>query len=164
MFNGNLCKIFFQESTKLSWSSFTFWSGERSKQNTINDSSLKPFGLTCWWRFWPFDHQDRNSATIIHKFSSTLNHQHHDVTNITVNNFWRYAPVGIIFLIASKIITMTDVEETFRKLGLYMGTVIAGLAIHGLIVLPLIYIVGTKNFTLRKVSKTFLEIFGYIVI
>ena len=61
--------------------------------------------------------------------------------------------MGIIFLIASKIITMTDVEETFRKLGLYMGTVIAGLAIHGLIVLPLIYIVGTKNFTLRKFSK-----------
>ena len=68
--------------------------------------------------------------------------------------------MGIIFLIASKIITMTDVEETFRKLGLYMGTVIAGLAIHGLIVLPLIYIVGTKNFTLRKVSKTFLRSLG----
>lgn len=60
-----------------------------------------------------------------------------------------YAPIGIIFLIASKIVTMTDVEETFRKLGLYMGTVIAGLAIHGLIVLPIIFIVGTKNFTLR---------------
>ena len=65
---------------------------------------------------------------------------------------FRYAPVGIIFLIASKIITMTDVEETFRKLGLYMGTVIAGLAIHGLIVLPIIFIVGTKNFSLRIVS------------
>ena len=62
---------------------------------------------------------------------------------------FRYAPIGIIFLIASKIITMTDVEETFRKLGLYMGTVIAGLAIHGLIVLPIIFIVGTKNFRLR---------------
>ena len=47
---------------------------------------------------------------------------------------------------------MTDVEETFRKLGLYMGTVIAGLAIHGLIVLPIIFIVGTKNFSLRIVS------------
>jgi len=65
---------------------------------------------------------------------------------------FRYAPIGIIFLIASKIITMTDVEETFRKLGLYMGTVIAGLAIHGLIVLPIIFIVGTKNFRLRIVS------------
>ena len=71
---------------------------------------------------------------------------------LSVKCIFRYAPVGIIFLIASKIISMTDVEETFRKLGLYMGTVIAGLAIHGLIVLPLIFIVGTKNFTLRKVS------------
>ena len=66
--------------------------------------------------------------------------------------------MGIIFLIASKIISMTDVEETFRKLGLYMGTVIAGLAIHGLIVLPLIYIVGTKNFTLKKFSNAFFEV------
>ena len=73
---------------------------------------------------------------------------------LSVKCIFRYAPVGIIFLIASKIITMTDVEETFRKLGLYMGTVIAGLAIHGLIVLPLIFIVGTKNFTLRKVSSS----------
>ena len=48
---------------------------------------------------------------------------------------------------------MNDVEETFRKLGLYMGTVIAGLAIHGLIVLPIIFIVGTKNFTLRQDSS-----------
>ena len=49
---------------------------------------------------------------------------------------------------------MNDVEETFRKLGLYMGTVIAGLAIHGLIVLPIIFIVGTKNFTLRQDSSS----------
>ena len=59
---------------------------------------------------------------------------------------------------------MTDVEETFRKLGLYMGTVIAGLAIHGLIVLPIIFIVGTKNFTLRNVLKAFREQIGTVAI
>ena len=102
----------------------------------------------CRWQLQDFVEHFGHLVNIIQKLLPILSHQHH-------SNFWRYAPVGIIFLIASKIITMTDVEETFRKLGLYMGTVIAGLAIHGLIVLPLIYIVGTKNFTLRKVSKTF---------
>nr|prf neuronal Glu transporter EAAC1 [Rattus norvegicus] len=55
-----------------------------------------------------------------------------------------YMPIGILFLIAGKIIEVED-WEIFRKLGLYMATVLSGLAIHSL-VLPLIYfIVVRKN-------------------
>uniref|UniRef100_H2YDN5 Amino acid transporter n=1 Tax=Ciona savignyi TaxID=51511 RepID=H2YDN5_CIOSA len=57
-----------------------------------------------------------------------------------------YAPIGIIFLIAGEIMKMQDPAKVLEQLGLYMATVIAGLAIHGLIVLPLIYfIVVRKN-------------------
>ncbi|XP_008536502.1 excitatory amino acid transporter 3 isoform X1 [Equus asinus] len=56
-----------------------------------------------------------------------------------------YMPLGILFLIAGKIIEVED-WELFRKLGLYMVTVLSGLAIHSLIVLPLIYfIIVRKN-------------------
>ncbi|RMC19480.1 hypothetical protein DUI87_04092 [Hirundo rustica rustica] len=56
-----------------------------------------------------------------------------------------YMPIGILFLIAGKIIEVED-WEIFRKLGLYMATVISGLAIHSSIVLPLIYfIIVRKN-------------------
>ena len=55
---------------------------------------------------------------------------------------------------------MNDVEETFRRLGVYMGTVIAGLAIHGLIVLPIIFIVGTKNFKWRAPLDYFKYVTG----
>ncbi|KAM3654899.1 excitatory amino acid transporter 3 isoform X1 [Ammospiza nelsoni] len=56
-----------------------------------------------------------------------------------------YMPIGIVFLIAGKIIAVED-WEIFRKLGLYMATVIIGLAIHAGIVLPLIYfIIVRKN-------------------
>ncbi|XP_072928639.1 excitatory amino acid transporter 3 isoform X3 [Hemitrygon akajei] len=56
-----------------------------------------------------------------------------------------YMPIGILFLIAAKVMEVDD-WEIFRRLGLYMATVLSGLAIHGIIILPLIYfIVVRKN-------------------
>ena len=57
------------------------------------------------------------------------------ITQIIIN----FAPVGVAFLVAEQIIRMKSVEETFKGLGLYFGTVILGLFIHGLIVLPILY-------------------------
>uniref|UniRef100_A0A3B3ZQP6 Amino acid transporter n=1 Tax=Periophthalmus magnuspinnatus TaxID=409849 RepID=A0A3B3ZQP6_9GOBI len=55
-----------------------------------------------------------------------------------------YMPVGILFLIAAKIIEVED-WEIFRKMGLYMVTVLS-LAIHSVVCLPLIYfIIVRKN-------------------
>ncbi|NXO21904.1 EAA3 protein, partial [Cisticola juncidis] len=55
-----------------------------------------------------------------------------------------YMPIGILFLIAGKIIEVED-WEIFRKLGLYMATVISGLAIHSSIILPLIYLIIVRK-------------------
>uniref|UniRef100_A0A4W6F6V8 Amino acid transporter n=1 Tax=Lates calcarifer TaxID=8187 RepID=A0A4W6F6V8_LATCA len=56
-----------------------------------------------------------------------------------------YMPVGILFLIAAKIIEVED-WEIFRKMGLYMVTVLSGLAIHATVCLPLIFfIIVRKN-------------------
>lgn len=49
-----------------------------------------------------------------------------------------YMPVGILFLIAAKIIEVDD-WDIFRKMGMYMVTVLSGLAIHAIVFLPLIY-------------------------
>uniref|UniRef100_A0A8C1J359 Amino acid transporter n=1 Tax=Cyprinus carpio TaxID=7962 RepID=A0A8C1J359_CYPCA len=55
-----------------------------------------------------------------------------------------YMPVGILFLIAAKIMEVDD-WEIFRKMGLYMVTVLSGLAIHSVIFLPLIYFVFVRK-------------------
>ncbi|XP_006629967.1 excitatory amino acid transporter 3-like [Lepisosteus oculatus] len=56
-----------------------------------------------------------------------------------------YMPIGIMFLIAAKIIEVDD-WDIFRKLGLYMVTVLSGLAIHAIVCLPLLYfIIVRKN-------------------
>ena len=51
----------------------------------------------------------------------------------------RYSPIGIACLVAAKIVEMDNVGETFEKLAYYFLTVMAGLCIHGLITLPVIY-------------------------
>uniref|UniRef100_A0A7N5JGE6 Amino acid transporter n=1 Tax=Ailuropoda melanoleuca TaxID=9646 RepID=A0A7N5JGE6_AILME len=78
---------------------------------------------------------------ILVDFFNALN----DATMKLVQIIMCYMPLGILFLIAGKIIEVED-WEIFRKLGLYMATVLSGLAIHSLVILPLIYfIVVRKN-------------------
>ncbi|KAM7240982.1 hypothetical protein CapIbe_007554 [Capra ibex] len=68
-----------------------------------------------------------------------------DATMKIVQIIMCYMPIGILFLIAGKIIEVED-WEIFRKLGLYMATVLSGLAIHSIVILPLIYfIIVRKN-------------------
>ncbi|XP_047442895.1 excitatory amino acid transporter 4 [Mugil cephalus] len=56
-----------------------------------------------------------------------------------------YAPVGILFLIAGKIVEMKDVAQVGGQLGMYTVSVIVGLLIHGLFVLPLLYFLVTRK-------------------
>lgn len=57
----------------------------------------------------------------------------------------RYAPIGILFLIAGKILEMEDLAVMGGQLGMYTLTVIVGLLIHGLCVLPLIFFIVTHK-------------------
>ncbi|XP_055040201.2 excitatory amino acid transporter 4 isoform X1 [Misgurnus anguillicaudatus] len=56
-----------------------------------------------------------------------------------------YAPVGILFLIAGKIVEMKDLALVGGQLGMYTMSVIVGLLIHGLFVLPLLFFVVTRK-------------------
>lgn len=57
----------------------------------------------------------------------------------------RYVPVGIMFLVGSKIVEMKDIIVLVTSLGKYIFTSILGHFIHGGIVLPLIYFVFTRK-------------------
>ncbi|KAH0625953.1 hypothetical protein JD844_034342 [Phrynosoma platyrhinos] len=56
-----------------------------------------------------------------------------------------YFPLGIVFLIAGKILEMEDPYVIGKKLGLYAMTVVTGLAIHSLCFLPLLFVLLTKK-------------------
>lgn len=69
-----------------------------------------------------------------------------DATMVLVSWIMWYAPVGILFLVAGKIVEMENVEMLFASLGKYILCCLLGHAIHGLLVLPLIYFLFTwKN-------------------
>ncbi|XP_010786932.1 excitatory amino acid transporter 3 [Notothenia coriiceps] len=77
---------------------------------------------------------------ILLEFFDALN----EATMRLVNIIMCYMPVGILFLIAAKIIEVED-WEIFKKMGLYMVTVLSGLAIHATICLPLIFFVIVRK-------------------
>uniref|UniRef100_A0A8C5BKV2 Amino acid transporter n=1 Tax=Gadus morhua TaxID=8049 RepID=A0A8C5BKV2_GADMO len=56
-----------------------------------------------------------------------------------------YAPIGILFLIAGKIVEMDDILSMGGQLGMYVVTVTAGLLVHALVVLPLLYFAVTRK-------------------
>lgn len=59
--------------------------------------------------------------------------------------FTRISPFGICSLIAAKLAGMGDIGQAFEMLGYVMGTAVAGLFIHGVIVLPLVYFIFTRK-------------------
>ncbi|KAM8999799.1 excitatory amino acid transporter 5 isoform 1-T1 [Sarcophilus harrisii] len=56
-----------------------------------------------------------------------------------------YFPFGIVFLIAGKILEMDDPTTIGKKLGFYAITIVCGLIVHGLLILPMLYFVITKK-------------------
>ncbi|CAF3485857.1 unnamed protein product [Rotaria sordida] len=56
-----------------------------------------------------------------------------------------YSPVGIMFLVAGKILEIEDLLQLARSLGMYALTVLLGLAIHALVTLPLIFYAVTRQ-------------------
>ncbi|KAF7634332.1 Amino acid transporter [Meloidogyne graminicola] len=63
-----------------------------------------------------------------------------------------YSPIGISSLIASKILSVENLNETANSLAMYCLTIIIGLSIHSLISLPLLYffLTGKNPFIFAK--------------
>ncbi|XP_072346219.1 neutral amino acid transporter B(0) [Scyliorhinus torazame] len=75
------------------------------------------------------------------RFFSSFN----EATMVLVSWIMWYAPFGIMFLVAGKIVEMENVLLLFTSLGKYICCCIVGHLIHGLIVLPLIYFIFTRK-------------------
>ncbi|CAF3602432.1 unnamed protein product [Rotaria sp. Silwood1] len=74
-----------------------------------------------------------------------------------------FSPIGIFFLIVAKILQMDSLSDFVGSLGLYMATVLAGLFIHGFIILPLILFIITRMNVfkyIRGMSQALVTAFG----
>ncbi|XP_029434595.1 excitatory amino acid transporter 1 isoform X4 [Rhinatrema bivittatum] len=88
---------------------------------------------------------------IIHPGKGTKENMHREgkIEQVTAADAFldliRYAPLGILFLIAGKIVEMEDMGVVGGQLGMYTVTVIIGLLIHGVFVLPLLFFLVTRK-------------------
>uniref|UniRef100_A0A3Q0KCR1 Amino acid transporter n=1 Tax=Schistosoma mansoni TaxID=6183 RepID=A0A3Q0KCR1_SCHMA len=80
-------------------------------------------------------------AVIMVQFFSVLN----EVVMRMVQVIMLYSPFGIFFLILGKMLEIENLSDTAKALGLYMVTVISGLAIHLLGTLALLYYAVTRK-------------------
>merc|ERR1712168_1557538 len=73
------------------------------------------------------------------------------------------APIGVFFLIGGQVLGMGDFGKVLMQLGWYFTTVILGLFIHGLIVLPILYSVITRTLPFKfiwNMANAFTTAFG----
>ncbi|XP_009077940.1 PREDICTED: excitatory amino acid transporter 1 isoform X4 [Acanthisitta chloris] len=90
-------------------------------------------------------------VVIIHPGKGTKENMHREgkIVQVTAADAFldliRYAPIGILFLIAGKIVEMEDMGVIGGQLAMYTVTVIIGLLIHAVIVLPLLYFAITRK-------------------
>ncbi|XP_051233457.1 solute carrier family 1 member 7b isoform X2 [Dicentrarchus labrax] len=81
-----------------------------------------------------------NGSALVN-FCQSLNEA---VLRIVAIVIW-YFPFGIVFLVAGKILEMSDPSAMGKKLGFYAVTVVFGLVLHGLFILPAMYFFITKK-------------------
>ncbi|XP_046584551.1 excitatory amino acid transporter 1-like [Haliotis rubra] len=70
-----------------------------------------------------------------------------------------YSPIGVLFLVAHKVVEMENPEQTFQQLLYYFLTVMAGLLAHGFVSLPLIYFLFVRKNPLKYIAGVAQAIF-----
>lgn len=75
----------------------------------------------------------------------------------------KFTPLGVMFLILPRIVEVEDVEGMLGTVGMYTLTVLTGLFLHGLLVLPLLYFILTRKNPFRHMmlmSPALMTAFG----
>ncbi|KFB51102.1 AGAP006718-PA-like protein [Anopheles sinensis] len=91
----------------------------------------------------------KQENALVLKFFQQLSHVVMKVTGWVI---W-LSPVGVTFLIASKILEIEDLGDMFGKLGLYFAVVAGGILFHGFIVLSLLFFLFTRQNPFRFIAN-----------
>ncbi|CAG2165176.1 unnamed protein product [Oppiella nova] len=92
-------------------------------------------------------------------FFTSLSEATLKITNIVI----KFTPIGVMFLILPRIVSVDDVRALLSSVGLFALTVAIGLIIHGFIFLPLIYYFFVRKnpyIFLGKMTEALMTAFG----
>lgn len=76
-----------------------------------------------------------------------------EATMIITNWVIWISPIGVLFLVTSKLLEIEDISAIVGQLGLYFVTVLLGLFLHGFGTLSIIYFVCTRELPFRVIGK-----------
>lgn len=65
----------------------------------------------------------------------------------------RISPIGVFFLVTSKLLEIEDIGAVVGQLGLYFVTVLLGLIIHGCVTLSVIFFICTRELPFKLLAK-----------
>jgi Na+/H+-dicarboxylate symporter len=89
--------------------------------------------------------QSRNLLTVFNELSTTM-------MRVTGWVIW-LSPIGVFFLILSKLMEMDNILGVFAKLGLYFLTVGGGIIFHGFVILPTIFFFITRKSPMKFIGN-----------
>ncbi|KAF5303356.1 hypothetical protein FQR65_LT08269 [Abscondita terminalis] len=72
--------------------------------------------------------------------------------NITTLVIW-LSPVGVFFLVTSKVLEIDSLEELVGRLGMYFLTVLIGIIVHGFMVIPFLYFFITRKNPFKYIAN-----------
>ncbi|XP_035730827.1 excitatory amino acid transporter 1-like [Vespa mandarinia] len=91
----------------------------------------------------------RESGKALLDFFTALSEATMIITNWVI---W-ISPIGVFFLVTSKLLEIKDISAVIGQLGLYFMTVLLGLFLHGFGTLSVIYFICTKELPFRVIGK-----------
>lgn len=89
--------------------------------------------------------QTRNLLVVFNELSQTM-------MRVTGWVIW-LSPIGVFFLVLSKLMEMDNILGVFAKLGLYFLTVAGGILFHGFVILPTIFFFVTRKNPVKFVGN-----------
>ncbi len=85
--------------------------------------------------------QMREDGKVLVDFFRSFNNAMMTITEIVIH----LTPIAVLFLVLPQILDVKELKDLLGSVGWYTITVLVGLFIHGLIVLPLLYFIFTRK-------------------
>lgn len=89
--------------------------------------------------------QSRNLLSVFNELSQVM-------MKVTRWVIW-LSPIGVFFLILSKLMEMDNILGVFGKLGMYFLTVAGGIIFHGFVILPTLFFFLTRKNPLKFIGN-----------
>jgi Na+/H+-dicarboxylate symporter len=138
-------KNFTGDELNITSSTLIHWSFKERYENTTNVLGLVVFSIVLGISLGQMGEKGKGLVEFFGMLSEAM-------MNITSWVIW-ISPLGVFFLVASKMVETDSFLEQIRRLGFYFATVLLGLVIHGFGTISVIYFIATRRLPFKVIGQ-----------